>query len=649
MMDAFFLRASPNNPWGFHFTNIFLHSINAALLFFLFYAVTKKMGLSFFCAAIWAIHPLRVESVAWVSERKDVLSGFFALLSVWAYVLAYWLARNKSGIGVQTGKYIFLLLSLLSYTLGLLTKPSDVPLPLFFLLLDVWPLKRLSLTWDSFRRTILRLVFEKTPFFIVSLFSSYFATHAHGLMFALEPTPLWERICSIPLHYVFYLGKSLLPRQLSPLYVALPIHGFLVGGAIILLGALSIGVWIFRRRWPNVLIGWLTFVIMLIPVIGLVRFGVQSIADRFTYLPAMGLSLALLFINPMPGLDRVRQVRFGLGLLILCALWIQTARLLPSWKSPGALHARILSLNPDNPIAMEMHAYFVLRTTGDFQTAYAYYNRIYQSGEFSHSVLCGLAQCLAELETPAEAKAFLLHAPDTSNPYTKQAVIFNIARYSLQQKEYDDALQYAEMGLQILPSKQIENTLPFHLLSMVAAFEKGDISRALSHASQFPPYAHSTSLTLLDMLPYYLYQWNDLHRRDAWNYFQRLFHSYPDRPALLNNIVWGLSTANWSPVSPDIVVSLAEQIGAIHSGEDAGILDTMAAAHANAGDFTSAIRTLEFAISLFPDSHEVLETDAFKCRLLSRLKTYQHHQPYRENAFARLWSSQFVSSNPIPP
>lgn len=641
-LDAVLLRATPLQPMGFHFTNVLLQSLNAVLLYALLLAFCRSPWRAFFFAALWAIHPLRVESVAWITERKDVLAGFFGLLCLGAY-LRHGAAKSNPPALRPSGLYYSAAVACLA--LGLLVKPTLVPMPGALLLLDYWPLRRFEFTRRSLRGAAPRLLAEKIPFFALAGLASYGAASAHQAMHALADVPLSVRLSAVPVHYVFYLAKFVWPRRLTPLYPDLIATTLAFGLAALLLAAMTAWVWVARARRPERLAGWLWFLGFLLPASGLVRFGAQSIADRFTYLPAMGLSIALISAWRTPENRAGRSLRpwFAAGVLALLAG--ATLRLLPAWRDPGSFHAHILSIYPHNPAALSMRSFYWIRKAGDFASAQTGFDRIIRHGAFNHDVLGGKARCLAELQGPAAAKAFLLQASATSNPYARQTIAWDVARYALMLHQDDDALRYAELALAVFPDQR--ETQPYlHLLAMAAAFEKGALPLALEHARRFPAYAEKSTLESADMLPYYLHQWTEFHRTDAWAYFQRLIQAEPVPPGLLNNLAWGLATADWSPAPPAEVLALAQRACAALPKANAGALDTLAAAQANAGDFPAAVATIQQALQLVPDAASPAVAK-WKERLRVRLALYRRNQPYREDAFSRLLATQFGKGLPV--
>lgn len=265
------------NPIGHHLTSVLLHSINAALLFLVLFTMTGNKWHSVFVACLFAWHPLRVESVSWIAERKDVLSSFFFFLTLLAYTQY-----------AQRGQRTYYLLSLLCFVLGLLSKPMLVTLPCLLLLLDYWPLER-----DAWRK----LVLEKTPFFalaIASILVTLAVQQKGGAVSSLDNLPFDLRLANAVVSYPRYIGKIFWPHDLSVLYPhpgSWPWSNVLF--AALLLICLSALVVLRRKSQPWLFTGWFWFLGTLVPVIGLVQAGVQSMADRYTYIPSVGLFIAL--------------------------------------------------------------------------------------------------------------------------------------------------------------------------------------------------------------------------------------------------------------------------------------------------------------------------------------------------------------------
>ena len=295
-------------------------------------------------AALFAVHPLHVESVAWVTERKDVLSGLFFVLTLWTYV---WYASGP----FAPGRYLLLLAV---FTLGLTAKPMLATLPFVLLLLDYWPLRRLA----DRSRFLCQPVLEKLPLLLLAaIFSSLTSWTMRGSLAINEHFPFWQRLANALVAYVSYLGQSVYPAGLAVFYPhpegAVPAGQVLVAAAVLVL--ISVGAVAGRRRCPYLLVGWLWYLGMLVPVIGVVQLGWCARADRFTYLPQIGLAVALawgaadLCRSWSPG-------RWACGVasaLMLAALtacaWRQTC----SWYDSETLWTHALACTSSNWMAHE--------------------------------------------------------------------------------------------------------------------------------------------------------------------------------------------------------------------------------------------------------------------------------------------------------
>jgi tetratricopeptide (TPR) repeat protein len=270
-------------PWGHHLTSLLLHLASTLLLFLLLKRMTGALWRSALVAALFALHPLRVESVVWVSERKDVLSAFFWMLALWAWL------RYTEKFKVPSSKFqVFYALALLFFTLGLMAKPMVVTLPFVLLLLDYWPLGRLEFG-PRFSR---RLIMEKIPFFVLAAASclvTFLVQDRTGAVASFSRFPLQVRLGNIPVACARYLSKSFWPVDLAAFYPYTARGWGEIVGAALLLGLIT-GLVVWRRRaQPYLVVGWFWFLGVLAPAIGLVQVGGQSLADRYTYLPCIGL------------------------------------------------------------------------------------------------------------------------------------------------------------------------------------------------------------------------------------------------------------------------------------------------------------------------------------------------------------------------
>jgi len=322
------------NAGGFHFVNALLHAANSVLLFLLLRKITGAIRRSAFVAAAFAIHPLHVESVAWISERKDVLSGFFFVLTL----LAYAQFIEKSKIKNSKSKK-FYALALLAFACGLMSKPMLVTLPFVLLLLDFWPLQRFAVQHSAFN--VRNLVIEKIPFFILSTAScviTFLAQQHGGAVGSLENLPLQARVISAVVSVARYFGKIFWPKNLAIFY-PYPAHWpweFIAAGILIFVAGIYFSIRLARSR-PHLAVGIFWFFGMLLPVIGLVQVGSQSLADRYTYLPSIGIFISLAW-----GTHELLQKRFPqlviVGASLLLAFWFALAwRQIDFWRDTPTL------------------------------------------------------------------------------------------------------------------------------------------------------------------------------------------------------------------------------------------------------------------------------------------------------------------------
>jgi tetratricopeptide (TPR) repeat protein len=331
-------------PAGHHATSLLWHAAGAVLAFLTLRRMTGAFWTSAFCAALWAWHPLRVESVAWIAERKDVLSGFCGWLALWAY--AGYAARSREGKSAAGRWYA---LAFLAFAVGLLCKPMLVTLPCVLLLLDFWPLQRFGPApasgagrFASTSPAWPRLLAEKGPFFMLSVAASvvtYLVQQKGGSVSAA--LTLDARLANAVVAVARYLGKFFWPFDLAVLYPYPPSGRWsadAVFGAVVLLAAISgLALWQGRRR-PWLAVGWLWFLGMLVPVIGLVQVGLQSMADRYTYLPIVGVQLALLWtVREFAARPSLRPAMFAAAGAVLLGCALRTWDQLSVWKNSFTL------------------------------------------------------------------------------------------------------------------------------------------------------------------------------------------------------------------------------------------------------------------------------------------------------------------------
>ena len=374
-------------PAGHHLTNLLFHTLNTVLVFLVFRRLTGAFWRCAVLAALFALHPLQVDTVAWVAERKNVLSAFFWLLTMWAYeryVEKSEVRSPKSEVqgskfGVQDPAFkvqgsrfkvqsfrftvpssFFYVLSLLLFALGLMCKPVLVTLPFVLLLLDYWPLRRFQpQTSKAAGSAATRLVWEKTPFFLLAGASSVITIMAHrglGALASASILPLDARINNAVVSYVRYLGKTVWPSHLAVFY---PYGGawpmWIVLSCAVLLLALTVLATCTVRTRPYLFVGWCWFLGVLVPFIGLIQGGAQALADRFAYVPLLGLFIAMVWgAHELAARRRHRAVVLsaaaGVAIVLCFALARQQVRY---WKNSETLSRRALQVTTDNYLAYD--------------------------------------------------------------------------------------------------------------------------------------------------------------------------------------------------------------------------------------------------------------------------------------------------------
>jgi hypothetical protein len=327
-----------SNPRGHHLTSLLLHALNVLLLFGVLRRMTDSLWASAFVALVFAAHPLNVESVAWIASRKGVLSTTFWLLTIWAYV-RYTGRRSL-------GRY---LLVVAAFALGLFSKPMVVSLPLVLLLLDVWPLGRM--TWSGRATGKARPMLEKVPLLGMAMASGIvvFAVRRVG-----EPVPWTERLAHVPIAYVAYLKRIFWPAGLATPYPQAPppnASGVVIAG-LLLLAITAVVIWA-RKERPFLIVGWLWFLVTLAPVIGVVQIGAQPMADRWTYVPMIGVLIAIAWgvASLAPDSRAIRALSGALAAVVIVGLGAVTHAQIRAWESTETLFRRAIEVTDGNRTA----------------------------------------------------------------------------------------------------------------------------------------------------------------------------------------------------------------------------------------------------------------------------------------------------------
>lgn len=327
-------------PGGHHAMNVLIHTLSTLLLFLVLRGMTGATWPSAMVAALFGVHPLHVESVAWISERKDVLSAFFWMLTLWAY----WGYARSPGLARYVGV-------LLVYVLGLMSKSMVVTLPLVLLLLDYWPLRRVQTRVsvsqgagiNTAPATVKRLVLEKLPLLglaITVCIVTFYGQARDGAVGTLEAYPVWTRVGNAVVAYASYLAKMFWPVKLAAFYPhpgAPPVWKF--SAALVVLAAVSLAVLVAARRHPYGIVGWLWYLGTLVPVIGLVQVGNQSMADRYTYLPLVGVFIVIAWAGAELASSRpyAKTLLASAGVAAIVALTATASAQVKHWRNSETL------------------------------------------------------------------------------------------------------------------------------------------------------------------------------------------------------------------------------------------------------------------------------------------------------------------------
>jgi tetratricopeptide (TPR) repeat protein len=552
---------------GHHATNVILHTIAVLLLFWVLRQMTDAIWKSAIVAALFAVHPLHVESVAWVSERKDVLSAVFFFLMLGAYSRY---ARTPS-----ISRYLAVALL---YAAGLMAKPMLVSAPIVLLLLDYWPLRRFEQRFlptgkskiserDNQRHTIRRVFLEKIPLFVLAavagIITFVLQKRATG---AIPPLPLLWRLENAVTSYVIYAWKTLWPAHLAVFYPH-PNDTLAFGqvaGAMVFLVAVTAAAIVCRSRRPYLLTGWFWYLVMLVPVIGLVQVGEQGYADRYTYLPHIGLFMVMVwFAGDVVTVRRSRlrlAVTSAIAVLIILGLaWVAFIQA-SYWRNSETLWTHALAVTSDNDVAHNNLGY-LCADRGDMDKALSHFEsaaRIRSGKRDPHYDLASafvqmnLGDALARKGRSDEAMVHYQEAirlqPNYGDAY------YNRGSVLFAQGRIDEAIADWEKALQIQP-----NDADAHTGLGNAFLQKGSPRDAIAH--------YETALALA-----------------------------PEDPHSRNNIAWVLATASDASIRDGArALGVAQQAVQLSAGREPRFLRTLAAAYAESGRFSEALAVAQQA------------------------------------------------------
>jgi tetratricopeptide (TPR) repeat protein len=585
------------NPGAHHFVNALFHAANAALLFLLLLRLTNALWPAAFVAALFAWHPLHVESVAWIAERKDVLSTFFALLALLSYTRyaqsktsGRWQVAGGASLSPATRHpSLDNWFAVMFFALGLMAKPMLVTLPFVMLLLDYWPLKRIL--FPSTLNSQLSIVFEKWPFFLLTIIScvvTFFAQRNGASVVSLQNVSLHYRLENAAVAYADYLQKIFWPENLAVIY-PMPgkIYTFVVATAVAVLIFISAAAWLWRRRAPYLVVGWLWFLGMLVPVIGLVQVGGAALADRYTYLPAIGIFLAITFgaLALTEQFQLSKMIPAIASVLILGACLILTEKQLRYWRGSKTLFAHTLAVTKNNDIA-HVNLGVAFEQEGKPDEALREYQEAAKLAPTRYQIHNNLGNLLDNLGQLDAARAEYREAIrlNPKVPFLHDSlgiVLVELGNFGVAMNEFTNALQ-------------LDPAYPWpHFQMAKALLKQGRDAEAID-------------------------QFRAALRLDPEN-FQILAYIAHVLAAEENSRVRDGKTA----------LVLAIKANTLTGGTQPYVLDALGMACAETGDFTNATEVTQKALDL---------ATAAKMKKIGpiqqRLELYKNHQPWRESFLA---------------
>lgn len=544
---------------GHHFTNAILHTISVLLLFLVLKQMTGRLWQSAFVAALFAIHPLHVESVAWIAERKDVLSSVFFMLTLAAY------ARYARAPSPPR----YLLVAVL-FACGLMSKPMLVTLPFVLLLLDWWPLGRIGGQKSEAESRLRRLITEKVPLFALSALSCIATLFAQRQgQSAIDQLPFVWRLNNTFVSYTTYIWQMLWPARLAVFYPhpnnRLPLGEVIL--AIAFLAGITLVVIYLRRTKPYLVTGWFWYLGMLVPVIGLVQVGEQAHADRYTYLPQIGLYITVawtvggLFLESAP---RVRRALIGVAAAIaIVSLGVRAIVQASYWKNSETLWNHTLAVTGENDVAYNNLGFLFLRR-GELDKAISEFQAALDirstNTETHYSLGTALIQnnlgnAFARKQLWGEAINHLQEAvrlrPDYADAY------FNLGSVLFQQGRIEQAIAQWQKALAIRP-----RDAEAHRNVAGALRKQGNVKGAIAE-------------------------------------YEQVLNITPEDSVALNNLAWILATSSDASMRDGTrAVTLAVKAVQASGGRDPNFVRTLAAARAEVGQFAEAVATAEAAKAL---------------------------------------------------
>jgi len=627
-------------PAGHHMTNLFFHIINTLLLFAILKAITKATWPSVFVAALFAIHPLHVESVAWAAERKDVLSTIFWMLTIAAYIRY----ANKPAIA----RY---LLVALAFALGLMAKPMIVTLPFVLLLLDYWPLNRFRpLQKTDTNYSAARLIAEKIPLFAIAAASSvitFIVQQKEGAVAHTEMFPLSERIANAAVSYISYLTKMLYPNRLGLLYPLSPetLAPYKPILAALILIAITAAIIYFARKKRYLATGWLWYLGTLVPVIGIVQVGTQSMADRYTYIPLIGIFMIIAW-SAAEFTQKFKKTKPLLAIpavIIILVLTLCTRAQVKVWNSSISLFEHTIKVTDGNFILHNNLAKAFL-ARGDIDQAILNCNKAIEIKPDYAEPHCNLAKSLY-MQGDLEKAIQLCQLAIELNPDLAVAH-YNLANGYREQGKFELAVTHYTKAVELIPDyfealsnlglllrqlgrydqalihqQTVINLRPDHIAYFNLGstfFSKGDLPQAITNLKQ--------SLQLNPNWPnahymignvYYVQTQYEL----AITHWKEAVTLSPKSFTVLKNLTMILATCkNSSLRNPAQAVKYGKQACELTGYRHPEILDALAAAYNAAGDTNQAIKTAERAINLANTANQ----NELAKKIQTRLNSYKN-------------------------
>jgi tetratricopeptide (TPR) repeat protein len=593
---------------GHHITSMLLHASASLVLFFALRSLTGALWRSTFVAALFAIHPLHVEPVVWLSARAEVLAGLFFMISLWAYA-GY--ARHLH----SRSRYVLVLLFCI---LGFLSKPMLVTLPCVLLLLDYWPLGRLKKPLD-----IIPLAREKIPLFFLSFLVAMIAAVAQRSDHDSILIPLSVRLGNIFVAYVIYIWKSLVPVGLT-LVCPLPFDGIRFGWAhwqvlwaALMLGLITTGVCLYGKKKPYLWVGWLWYLVMLLPVIGIVQANTMAYADRYMYLPQIGLCIASVWLVVDWAWDRWNKSAFGLvGCALLVLLGPFAFKQVTVWRNNISLWSHAIKCNPHGCVGYDFLGFFYYNS-GQIDEAHACFERalaVAPDDAVAHNFLGLVFASKGQLERAEDhfQKALAVNPAYVDARNNLGLLLIRQGKVVEAIGEYREVLRFnpdhvpalLNLADALRSSGQVEDS--------IAAYRKLFV-------------INPTDAEALHNLGKLLYQQGS--KAEGIQDLKESLRLEPGKKEVLNDLAWMLATAPDDSLRDGRrALELALQADKETGGADPAILDTLAAAYAETGNYPKALEIARKALALA----EKEENTSLSSSLKEGIAFYEAGKPCRD-------------------